>query len=82
MTHDRMDADEFLLTQEFFAMMLGVHRPGVTIAAGALQKAGFIHYTRGMVTIRDRVGLEAHSCECYDVSRKEFDRLLNGEPSR
>jgi CRP-like cAMP-binding protein len=77
MTHDRMYADQFSLTQEFLAMMLGVQRPGVTVAAGALQKAGFIHYTRGVVTIRDRRGLEAHSCECYEVSRREFDRLLN-----
>jgi CRP-like cAMP-binding protein len=77
MTHDRMYADQFSLTQEFLAMMLGVQRPGVTVAAGALQKAGFIHYTRGVVTVRDRRGLEAHSCECYEVSRREFDRLLN-----
>jgi CRP-like cAMP-binding protein len=81
MTHDRMQTDEFLLTQEFLAMMLGVHRPGVSIAAAALQKAGFIHYSRGVVTIRDRRGLEAHACECYDLSRKEFDRLLNSSPN-
>jgi CRP-like cAMP-binding protein len=80
MTHDRMHADEFLLTQEFLAMMLGVQRTGVTVAAGALQKAGFIHYSRGIVTIRDRRGLEAQSCECYEVSRREFDRLLNDRP--
>jgi CRP-like cAMP-binding protein len=77
MTHDRMHADQFLLTQEFLAMMLGVQRSGVSMAASALRKAGFIHYTRGMVTIRNRRGLEAHSCECYEVSRREFDRLLN-----
>jgi CRP-like cAMP-binding protein len=77
MTHDRMHADEFLLTQEFLAMMLGVQRPSVSVAAGALQTAGFIRYARGVVTIRDRLGLEAHSCECYGVSRREFDRLLN-----
>jgi CRP-like cAMP-binding protein len=77
MTHDRMSADEFVLTQEFLAMMLGVQRSGVSVVAGVLQKAGFIHYSRGIVTIRDRRGLEAHSCECYEVSRREFDRLLN-----
>lgn len=82
MTHDRMQTDEFLLTQEFLAMMLGVQRPGVSVAAGALQRAGFIHYRRGVVTIRDRRGLEAHSCECYDISRQEFDRLLNDASGR
>jgi CRP-like cAMP-binding protein len=82
MTHDRMQTDEFLLTQEFLAMMLGVQRSGVSIAAGALQKAGLIHYRRGVVTILDRPGLEAHSCECYDVSRREFDGLLNGSLRR
>jgi CRP-like cAMP-binding protein len=76
MTHDRMHSDEFLLTQEFLAMMLGVQRTGVTLAASALQKAGLIQYARGAVTIRDRRGLEAHACECYGVSKREFDRLL------
>ncbi|MDZ4692547.1 Crp/Fnr family transcriptional regulator [Terricaulis sp.] len=76
MTHDRMESEEFLLTQEFFAMMLGVQRTGVTRAAGALQRAGLIEYTRGMVTILDRRGLKNRSCECYAVSKKEFDRLL------
>jgi CRP-like cAMP-binding protein len=81
MTHDRMPSDEFLLTQEFLAMMLGVQRTGVTAAAGALQKAGLIRYSRGVVTMVDQRGLERRSCECYDVSKKEFDRLL-GEPKR
>ena len=76
MTHDRMQADEFLLTQEFLAMMLGVQRTGVTAAAGALQRAGLIRYKRGNVTIVDRRGLQQGSCECYDVSKAEFDRLL------
>ncbi|WP_072376299.1 Crp/Fnr family transcriptional regulator [Hyphomicrobium sp. NDB2Meth4] len=77
MTRDRMDSDEFLLTQEFLAMMLGIRsRPGVSIAAGALQRAGLIRYTRGHVTILDRGGLEALSCECYNISKREFDRLL------
>ena len=81
MTHDRMPSDEFLLTQEFLAMMLGVQRTGVTAAAGALQKAGLIRYTRGVVTMLHQRGLERRSCECYDVSKKEFDRLL-GQPKR
>ena len=76
MTHDRMHADDFLLTQEFLAMMLGVQRTGVSIAAGALQRAGLIRYKRGNVSIINRRGLERLSCECYAVSKKEFDRLL------
>ena len=76
MTHDRMHSDEFLLTQEFLAMMLGVQRTGVTAAAGALQRAGLIRYKRGNVTIIDRGGLQHRSCECYGVSKREFDRLL------
>jgi CRP-like cAMP-binding protein len=76
MTHDRMQSNEFPLTQEFLAMMLGVQRSGVTLAAGALQRAGLIHYTRGNVTILDHPGLVKLSCECYGVSKREFDRLL------
>jgi len=78
MTHDRMDSDEFLLTQEFLAMMIGVQRTGVTAAASALQKADLIRYRRGVVTIVDRRGLELGSCECYGISKKEFDHLLGG----
>ena len=76
MTHDRMHSDEFLLTQECLAMMLGVQRTGVTAAAGALQRAGLIRYNRGNVAILDRRGLIKRSCECYGVSKGEFDRLL------
>ena len=85
MTHDRMGSDEFLLTQEFLAMMLGVQRTGVTAAAGALQRAGLIQYKRGSVTILNRRGLERRSCECYGISKREFDRLLGRKirrPSR
>jgi len=76
MTHDRMGSDEFLLTQEFLAMMLGVQRTGVTAAAGSLQHAGLINYVRGVVTIRDRRGLQRRACECYMIAKREFDRLL------
>jgi CRP-like cAMP-binding protein len=76
MTHDRMQSNEFQLTQEFLAMMLGVQRPGVTLAAGELQRAGLIQYTRGHVKILDHEGLMKRSCECYAVSKREFDRLL------
>jgi CRP-like cAMP-binding protein len=79
MTHDRMHADEFLLTQEFLAMMLGVQRTGVTIACRALKTAGCIRYVRGKLTVLDRRKLEKLSCECYRVSKGEFDRLLGEE---
>jgi CRP-like cAMP-binding protein len=82
MTHDRMQSDDFLLTQEFLAMMLGVQRTGVTAAASILKRAGLIRYTRGNVTILDRPGLERRSCECYEISKKEFDRLLGDRKSR
>jgi hypothetical protein len=82
MTHDRMQSDEFLLTQEFLAMMLGVQRTGVTAAAGALQRAGLIRYKRGNVTILNRRGLIQRSCECYGVSKREFDRLLGRRSTR
>jgi Mn-dependent DtxR family transcriptional regulator len=64
------------MTQELIANMLGVRREGVTEAAGKLQKAGLIHYSRGRITVLDRPGLEARVCECYHVVREEFRRLL------
>jgi CRP-like cAMP-binding protein len=76
MSHDRVGADDFPLTQEFLAQMLGVRRPTVTAVAGVLQKAGLIGYHRGRMTVLDRKGLEAASCECYRAVRKELHRLL------
>jgi CRP-like cAMP-binding protein len=76
MTRDRVDGDSFPLTQEFLAMMLGTDRSGVAIAAGMLQKAGFINYTHGTICINDRDGLEQAACECYAVARRQFDGLL------
>jgi CRP-like cAMP-binding protein len=73
---DRLRSNELLMTQELIANMLGVRREGVTEAAGRLQEAGLIHYTRGRITVLDRPGLEARSCECYRVVKAEFDRLL------
>jgi len=80
MTHDRVQSETFLLTQEFLGMMLGVRRSSVTLAATNLKKKKLIEYKRGYVTILDRAGLERHSCECYGVTKREFDRLL-GAPS-
>jgi CRP-like cAMP-binding protein len=75
-THDRSDRDDLPLTQEFMAMMLGVHRPSITIAAGILQRAGLIRYGGGRISILDRSGLEQTSCECYAAVRKRFKTLL------
>src|SRR6266852_277631 len=82
MTHDRMPSDTFLLTHEFLAMMLGVRRAGVSVAAGALQRAGMIRYHRGRITVLDRQGLEDCACECYAVSKAEFNGLLGVRPRR
>ena len=75
---DRVDGESFTLTHAVLAQMLGVHRPGVTLAASKLQKAGLIRYVRGRVTILDHAGLEGASCECYAINREHFDRLLKG----
>ena len=76
-THDRVDGDEFTLTQEFLSYMLGVHRPAVTLAAGILQHAGFIHYSRGRITVMDRPGLEGASCGCYQATRDNYTLLAS-----
>jgi CRP-like cAMP-binding protein len=76
MTHDRMRMEPFMLTHEFLSYMLGVHRPAVTLAAGVLQRAGLIRYTRGRVTVLDRAGLEVASCACYEITRRNYDRLI------
>ena len=73
---DRLASNELSMTQELIANMLGVRREGVTEAAGKLQDAGLISYRRGRITVLDRPGLEARSCECYEVVKKELDRLL------
>jgi hypothetical protein len=73
MTHDRVAADEFPLTQEFLALMLGVRRAGVTVAAGMLQKAGFIDYRHGRINVVDRIGLENAACPCYRIIRESYD---------
>lgn len=76
MMHDRLDGDEFFLTQEFLAGMLGVHRPSVSVVAAAFQQAGFIRYSRGHMAILNRRGLEDASCECYAVGARQIEQLL------
>ena len=76
LTHDRLETDELVMTQELIANMLGVRREGVTGAAGRLQEQGLISYVRGRIQVLDRRGLEASVCECYQVVKLEYDRLL------
>jgi CRP-like cAMP-binding protein len=73
---DRLQSNNLSMTQELIANMLGVRREGVTESAGRLQKAGLIRYQRGRITVLDRPGLEARTCECYQVVKTEYDRLL------
>jgi CRP-like cAMP-binding protein len=76
MCHDRAKTDELPMTQEFISYMLGGRRESVTVAAGHLQDARLLRYSRGHITILDRSGLEANVCECYRIVRNELDRLL------
>ncbi|MGA2191519.1 MAG: Crp/Fnr family transcriptional regulator [Steroidobacteraceae bacterium] len=73
---DRLQGEELVMTQELIANMLGVRREGVTEGALKLQKAGLIRYARGHITVLDRKGIEARTCECYAVVKREYDRLL------
>jgi CRP-like cAMP-binding protein len=73
---DRLQGSELIMTQELIANMLGVRREGVTEGAKKLQRAGLIDYARGHITVLDRAGLERRTCECYEVVRKEYKRLL------
>ena len=75
MAYDRVPKDEMILTHDILAQMLAVRRPSVTLAAGALKHAGLIRYNRGVLTILDHKGLEAAACGCYDIIKREFDRL-------
>lgn len=77
---DRLSSDSLTMTQDLIANMLGVRREGVTEAAGKLQRAGYIRYSRGHITVLDRPGLEKRVCECYEVVKIEFDRLLSTIP--
>lgn len=80
MAHDRARRDTFDLTQELLAEMLGVHRPSVTVVARMMQSAGLIRYSRGVITVTNRKGLEATSCECYGVVRRAFSEIF--QPKR
>jgi hypothetical protein len=76
MTQDRVDSNSFPLTHEFLSYMLGVRRASVSEVAAIFQSSGLIDYHRGQITIRDRKGLEASSCQCYQSFNQEFKRLL------
>jgi CRP-like cAMP-binding protein len=76
LTLDRLNSQDLVMTQELIASMLGVRREGITEAAGKLQQAGIIRYRRGHITVLDQIGLKTHVCECYEVVKKEFDRLF------
>ncbi len=78
---DRLRGSELVMTQELIANMLGVRREGVTEAATKLQRAGLIRYARGRIEVLDRAGLERRTCECYDVVRREYGRLLPNQTS-
>jgi hypothetical protein len=78
MSNDRVGSDEIPLTQEFLAQMLGVRRPGVTVAIGILERAGLIAHGRGRITVTNRKGLEAASCECYAAIRRRETILSLG----
>lgn len=82
LTHDRVASDQFSLTQQFLAFMLGVRRASVTTAAGMLQHAGLIRYSRGKVTVLDRPRLEQAACECYRIMRDKSERMFAAESRR
>jgi CRP-like cAMP-binding protein len=77
LTLDRLPTNELTITQELIASMLGVRREGITETAGNLQREGLISYRRGHITVIDRAGLESYACECYNVVKNEFYRLLS-----
>ena len=81
MTHDRMGEDTFQLTQDFMSNMLGVRREGVSKAAGELQKQKLIRYSRGVISVLDRAGLESVACKCYQIIKDESDSFLGVRPA-
>ena len=79
LVYDRVQRNEFALRQEFLAMMLGVHRPAVSIAANTLQNAGLISYRRGHITIEDAFALRESACECYGIIEAQFDKMFGSD---
>jgi CRP-like cAMP-binding protein len=75
MCHDRSETNELRLTQEFLSIMLGANRSSVTMSAIALQNAGYIKYSRGLITVINRQGLEDFTCDCYQANKQEYDRF-------
>jgi CRP-like cAMP-binding protein len=82
LTLDRLPTNQLVMTQDLVANMLGVRREGITEAAGNLQRAGYISYRRGHISVLDRSGLEKHTCECYEVVRSEMKRLFSDMQQR
>ena len=78
---DLAESDDLILTQEFLAQMLGVRRPGVTVAIGILERAGLIAHGRGRIKVTNRKGLEAASCECYAAINLHFNKLIGWSPT-
>jgi Mn-dependent DtxR family transcriptional regulator len=76
MAHDRADGEDLQITQEFLSMMLCVNRPSVSVAVRALQRAGILQIGRGRIAVLDREGLEAASCECYEMAKQKTNLLL------
>lgn len=81
MAHDRVEGDALPMTHEILSMMLGVRRAGITVAAGQFQKAGFIRYEKGRITVTDRPGLESIACECYEIQRNAYVRIFGAHGS-
>jgi CRP-like cAMP-binding protein len=81
MTHDRVEGDDFRLTQEYVASMIGVRRATASVLMSTLRQAGILRYTRGRVTVLDRAALESAACECYRRVKDGYDRLLAAAPS-
>lgn len=81
MSHDRVHGNEFQLTQEYIAIMLGTHRSTVSMVAGAFQRSGILQFRRGVITILDREALENACCECYAINRQQFRRFLGKHPT-
>ena len=82
LTHDRVEGEEFPMTQEFLSYMLGIRRPSITRELGALQRKGLIEYRRGRIRVINRAELEQMACECYWTTRKRQERLLGSTPGK